>query len=246
MHSILSDELKLRLMPVAVLFTDDKPAEALQFQEGQRGCVVSLLHAAAKGGKTAVFDRETTPCRGGTIGLELAEAWADPEGMAYFLSVGGGPSGREGEGYLKTPELAHEFMAHLGAVQEPHRYRVLKPLSDVDPEAETPRLVVFLGNPDQLSALTVLANYERGTGDAVVVRFGAGCHSFCLQPDRLNQAEPLRAVLGMMDISARPMVPADVLSFTIPWPMFLEMEGNVRGSFFDRKDWHKVRARLAG
>jgi uncharacterized protein (DUF169 family) len=245
MHSVISEELRLQLMPVAVIFTDDKPTEALQFQAGARGCVVSLLHAAAKGGRPAVFDRETTPCRGGTIGLEFADAWADPEGMAYFLSVGGGPAGREGEGYLKTPELAHEFMAHLGAVNEPHRYRVLKPLPDVDPEREAPRLVVFLANPDQISALTVLANYKCGAGDAAVVRFGAGCHSFCLQPDRLNQEESLRAVLGMMDITARPMVPADVLSFTVPWPMFLEMEGNVRGSFFDHKDWQKVKSRLA-
>ena len=138
MRSVISDELKLRLMPVAVIFTDDKPAGALQFQEGRRGCVVSLLHAAAKGGKTAVFDRETTPCRGGTIGLEFADAWADPDGMAYFLSVGGGPDGREGEGYLKTPEVAREFMAHMGAFSEPHRYRVLKPLPDVDPDARGP------------------------------------------------------------------------------------------------------------
>ena len=76
------------------------------------------------------------------------------------------------------------------------------------------------------------------------MRFGAGCQSFCLTPDRLNQEEPLRAVLGMIDISARPHIPADVLSFTVPWPMFLEMEGNVRGSFFDRQDWQKVKARL--
>lgn len=76
MHSVISEELKLRLLPVAVIFTDDKPAGALQFQEDRRGCVVSLLHAAAKGGRTAVFDRETTPCPGGTIGLELTDAWA--------------------------------------------------------------------------------------------------------------------------------------------------------------------------
>jgi uncharacterized protein (DUF169 family) len=246
MQSVISDELKLRLAPVAVIFTDDKPAGALQFQEGRRGCVVSLLQAAAQQGKVAVFDRETTPCPGGVIGLEFADTWADPEGMAHFLSVGGGPAGREGEGYLKTPELAREFMADIGAFKEPHRYRVLKPLPDVEPEREAPRLVVYLVNPDQISALSVLANYNRGKGDAVVVRFGAGCHSFCLHPDRINQTEPLRAELGMMDISARPHVPAEVLSFTVPWPMFLEMEGNVRGSFFDRKDWQKVRARLPG
>jgi uncharacterized protein (DUF169 family) len=245
-HSAISDELRLGLLPVAVIFTDDKPAEALQFEEGRRNCVVSLLHAAAKGGKPAVFDYETTTCPGGRIGLELADSWANPEAMACFLSAGGGPFGREGEGYLRTPEVAREAMAHMEAFKEPHRYRVLKPLPDVDPEHDAPRLVVFLANPDQISALTVLANYDCGTGDAVVLRFGAGCQSFCLQPDRINQAEPLRAVLGLTDITARPYVPADILSFTVPWPMFLEMEGNVRGSFLDRKDWQKIKARLPG
>ncbi len=80
----------------------------------------------------------------------------------------------------------------------------------------------------------------------MILRFAAGCGSVCLLPDRLNLEEPFRAVLGMTDISARPNVPADLLSFTIPWPMYLEMEGNVRGSFLDRKDWLKVKARLPG
>ncbi len=123
-------------------------------------------------------------------------------------------------------------------------YRVFRPISDVYPERETPRLVVFLANPDQISALTVLANYGRSTNDNVIVRFVSGCGSICLLPDQLNQQEPLQAMLGMTDISARPHVPADILSFTVPWPMFLEMEGNVRGSFFDREAWQKVKPRL--
>jgi len=246
MHSVLNDELALGLAPVAVFFTDEKPEGALQFQAGRRGCVVSLLVAVAREGKPAAFDRATTGCPGGLIGLEMADTWSHPEDMAHFLSVGGGPSGREGEGYLKSPEVARAFMAAMGAVDEPHRYRVLKPLADVDPERETPRLVVFLANPDQISALTVLANYERGTGDAVVVRFGSGCQSVCLLPDRLAQETPPRAVLGLIDITVRALVPADVLSFTVPWAMFLEMEGNVRGSFFDRKDWRALKGRLGG
>ena len=117
-------------------------------------------------------------------------------------------------------------------------------VSKVDPERETPRLVVFLANPDQVSALTVLANFGRPTNDNVIVRFVSGCGSFCLLPDQPNQQEPLHALLGMTDISARPYVPADILSFTVPWPMLLEMEGNVRGSFLDREAWQKVKLRL--
>ena len=157
--------------------------------------------------QTAVFDVKTVPCGGGAIGLEFADSYGDPEAFAYFLSVGGGPSGREGEGYKKTPELVKEAMGKQPNVIAPHAYRVFKPLGEVDPAQETPRVVVFLANPDQISALTVLANYGRPTNDNVILHFVAGCGSFCLLPDRLNQQEPLRAVLGMTDISARPYVP---------------------------------------
>ncbi len=243
MNSTIADELKLRLLPVAVIFTEQKPEVALQFAEGQRGCLVPMLVQAAHG-HTAAFDAGTVPCRGGMVGLEFTDSYGDAEAHAYFLSVGGGPSGREGEGYKKTPELVRAAMSTQCSVKARETYRVFKPLSQVDPERETPRLVVFLANPDQISALTVLANYGRPTNDNVIVYFVSGCGSFCLLPDQLNQQEPLHAMLGMTDISARPYVPADILSFTVPWPMFLEMAGNVRGSFLDREAWQKVKARL--
>ncbi len=243
MQSIIADELAFRLEPVAVIWTDEKPMGALHFAKGERGCLIPRLVAAAEG-RVALFDRDTVPCPGGRVGLEFARGYRDPEDMAYFLSVGGGPSGREGEGYKKTPDLARAAMAELPAVEAPEPYRVFAPLEAVDPGHDASRLVVFLANADQVSALATLANYGRPTNDNVIIRFGAGCQSMCLLPDRLNQEEPYRAVLGMTDISARPHVPAGVLSFTIPWPMFLEMEGNVRGSFLDRKDWQKVKARM--
>ena len=53
-----------------------------------------------------------------------------------------------------------------------------------------------------------------------------------------------RAVVGLLDTSARPFVPPNVLSFTVPFARFLEMEANVEGSFFGTKSWIKVRDRL--
>jgi uncharacterized protein (DUF169 family) len=243
MDSTIASELRLRLLPVAVIFTDEKPEGALQFAKGERGCMVPMLVQAAQG-HCAVFDARTVPCRGGMVGLEFADGYGDPEAHALFLSVGGGPRGREGEGYKKTPELVRASMGTQPNVKAPETYRVFKPLGEVDPERETPRLVILLANPDQISALTVLANYDRPTNDNVIMRFVSGCGSFCLLPDRLNTQEPLAALLGMTDVSARPYVPADILSFTVPWPMFLEMDGNVRGSFFDREAWQKVKHRL--
>ena len=40
---------------------------------------------------------------------------------------------------------------------------------------------------------------------------------------------------------ARTILGEHVLSFTAPWPLFLEMEGNVEGSFLDRMTWRSLR-----
>lgn len=48
----------------------------------------------------------------------------------------------------------------------------------------------------------------------------------------------------MADISARPVIDADLLSFAVPLAMFREMEGNLSGSFFEKEAWGKVARRL--
>jgi hypothetical protein len=135
-------------------------------------------------------------------------------------------------------------MDQLPVRDVPETYVVFKPLAEVDESAETPRLINFYANPDQLSALVVLANYGRSTTDNVIVRMGAGCHTICLFPLDEAEREVPRAVLGMFDITARPQVDADILSLSVPLRMFKEMEENVPGSFLDKPDWAKVRARI--
>ncbi|WP_242966483.1 DUF169 domain-containing protein [Clostridium sp. BSD9I1] len=40
------------------------------------------------------------------------------------------------------------------------------------------------------------------------------------------------------------MVEADMLSFSVPYKMFLDMEENVEGSFLEKDLWHRVMARM--
>ncbi len=250
MDSRLARELKLRYEPIAVIFTNDKPQGAASFEEGKRGCVMSLVTEAAKG-RTVVFDRKTVGCTGGVSGLGFGNAYDRSPGFEYFLSTGGGPLGREGEGYKKTPELARSVMKDLPTTDIPWTYVVMKPLSAVDAARENPVLVIFYANPDQLSALVVMANYGRPSNDNVVVRFSAGCQGVCLIPYQLGPDGQVKgaegkAVIGITDISARPHVDPDILGFTVPWAMYLEMEENIPGSFLERKDWQKVKARIEG
>jgi uncharacterized protein (DUF169 family) len=148
-----------------------------------------------------------------------------------------------GEGYIKNPALAKKFLDSLPMIDVPAKYVVFKPLQLVT-EAETPKTVVFLVNPDQLSALVTLAGYGRDSGENVIVQFGAGCHQIGILTYREAEAASPRAVIGLTDLSARKrilnMVDRDILSFSVPFRMFLEMEANVEGSFLEKESWAKV------
>lgn len=254
MESKIAKAIDMKYSPVAVVLTDEKPEQALQFKEGRWGCVVAMLNAAAKG-KTAVFDRKTFGCIGGGVGLGFGNQYINfPGGIEYFISTGNKafsqtdigknivrnmPALEHGEGYVKTPELAKKFVDSLPMVDVPAKYVVFKPLGRLA-EGEVPKAVVFLVNPDQLSALVVLANYARESNDNVVAPFAAGCHTVCIIPYKEEESENPRAIIGLTDISARKQVDKDILSFTVPYKMFLEMESNVEGSFLERETWLKV------
>jgi len=70
MESSIAKAIQLKYQPVALLWSDEKPADAMQFAEGKWGCVMWLIVHAAKG-KTAVADKKTFGCFGGGVGLAL-------------------------------------------------------------------------------------------------------------------------------------------------------------------------------
>jgi hypothetical protein len=78
------------------------------------------------------------------------------------------------------------------------------------------------------------------TPHGVIAPFGAGCASIVYYPYRERE----RAVLGLFDVSARPCVPAGVLTFAVAWPKFVRMIDNAPESFLITASWEAVRARL--
>ena len=256
MKSKIAEAVNLRYSPVAIVFTNEKPEGALQYKEGRWGCVVAMLNAAAKG-RTAVFDHKTYGCIGGGSGLGFGNTYIGfPGGIEYFLSVGNKefqsemgknvvrnwPALSHGEAYKKTPEFAKSFSDALPYYDVPTEYVVFKPLEKLLP-GEKPEVVVFLATPDQISALVVLANYARHGGDNVIIPWGAGCHSVCIIPLNEGKSDNPRGVIGLTDVSARKHVEKDILSFSVPYKMFLEMESNVEESFLARDEWLKVKER---
>ena len=242
MESRLVQSLGLQNEPVAVLLTNEKPEAALQGKEGQWNCTIPLFIAATKG-KTAVFERKTTGCPGGKAGLGFGHFPNYPDGIEYFLSVG--KNGQfEGEGYKKDPQLGADFVTCLPITDIPYQYVIFKPLSQLDAAKEKPELIIFYVNTDQLSALTVLANYDKPGIENVIMPFSSGCQSVFLIPYAEAQKENPRAVVGLTDITVRPMVKADMLSFSVSYKRFLELEESVEGSFLNKHLWQRVLSRI--
>jgi len=268
MQSKIAAALKLKYHPIALLWSDEAPAGARQFQEGKRGCIMYLLAHAAKGG-VAAFDRERAGCDGGAVGLGFGNQYENfPGGIEcfyYFLATGNNrwEHGRavagelkdvaseqfyqnfaEGEGFKKAPELVRRLVESLPFVEIPTTYAVVKPLEQVEPEQETPVSVTFLANPHQLAALVTLANYDRAGAHNVIFPAAAACQAIGIYTYREAQSVHPRAVVGLNDLSARrylrKIIDQDCFSFSVPWEMLLEMEANVPGSFLEREVWRPL------
>ena len=250
-NSQLVNALKLKMKPVALILTDDKPADGLHFKEGSMGgCVAVMLVAASKKGRIAFFDRKTFGCPGGGTGLGFGDRYGRFP-IDCLLSTGnkemaaqirrGGSAMAEGERFYKNPELARKWVDSLPFTDVPAEYVVFKPWDQVT-EQDEPKLIIFFVNADQLSALVVMADYNRGTNQSITAPFGAACQSILFGYAETKKENP-RGVIGFFDISQRSIVDRETLTFTVPYRMFQEMEANAKGSFLNMPAWQKLQER---
>ncbi len=265
MESKLAEALHLKHHPVALVWTDKRPVTALEFARDKWGCIMYHLVAAAKG-RTAVIGRDTYGCPGGGVGMGFGNCYRDfPGGCeAFYRFLSDGNASHEeakaigegmaasgntemandflhGECYLKNPEAAKCFVDNMPIQDIPADYVVLKPLAETDLESENVRSITMLVDPDQLSALVVLANHEHPERENVAMPFGAGCQLIGVFMYRELDSDVPRGLVGLTDLSARKNVRRvlgkDVMSFSMTPAMLREMEANVEGSFFERDTW---------
>ncbi|MFQ6033819.1 MAG: DUF169 domain-containing protein [Candidatus Bipolaricaulia bacterium] len=226
-------------LPVVLYFTDEEGrAERVQPPSGHQ-CVIGVL-ARARKGLSLCFDRDSVGCLGGKRYLGFSREIMP--NFEYFLSCGI-PGELEGERYKKTPELVLQTMKNWPLFEAPARFIVFKRWDKLE-ESDGAEVVIFFAKPDVLSGLFTLANFDEVEPNGVFAPFAAGCATIVQYPYLEKGSERPRGVLGMFDVSARPFVPEQVLSFAAPIEKFARMVGNMEESFLLTSSWEKVKKRL--
>jgi uncharacterized protein (DUF169 family) len=227
-------------LPITFYYTDQTPAaERVKPAAGHR-CMFADL-AKARRGQSLCFEADSFGCFGGKRYAGFADEVMP--NFEYFLSCGI-PGKLEGERYKKTPELVRSWMAQTPKFQAPRTFLVFKRWDLLD-ETEEPEVVIFFAQLEVLSGLFALANFDVADPNGVFAPFGSGCASVISYPYLERPSDSPRAVLGTFDVSARPYVPQDVLTFAVPMNKFARMIDSMSESFLITPSWSKVQKRIA-
>ena len=213
----------------------DEPGEGLVKPAVGQVCFVAQLMRARRGERIA-FNAEAVGCWGGKRYLGFMQDLRP--GFEYFLSYGI-PGKMEGERYKKSPEVVKELMAKAPEFEAPAKHLAVRRW-DALVAADAPEVVVFFAKPDVLSGLFTLAGFEESDPVAVIAPFAAGCGTIVLYPYLERKRERPRAVLGNFDVSARPCVGPDELTFAVPFEKFARMVRDMDESFLITESWNKV------
>jgi hypothetical protein len=164
-------------------------------------------------------------------------------GAEYFLSYGI-PGKMEGERYKKDPQTVIELLKNAPPMKAPASWLIVKPLASLGLDDE-PEAIIFFATPDILAGLFTLANYDRSDVYGVKAPFSAGCGSVFQYPFLENKLDNPDCILGMFDASARPHIPAGMLSFAIPMRRFAQLVGYMDESFLITETWKFMRHRIS-
>ena len=265
MRSEIVENLQPAFDPVAVVWSNDIPANALQFKGGKFGCTLYLFAEASRRGRSAGGNRETITCMGGCaalgfgVGFDATEELLDRYAAVFSKGL---ESTNDRDAYLArmesvpkrwrslfefgerrhcTAELAREWILEgLPRYDITKEYVWFKPLSHTGPEEEI-KAVIFPLNPLELAGLVTLAgSVMRGT-DPVRVPQGPACTSLAAFAYAEADLEEPRAVLGMLDTEGREVMRKrfreDTLTLTLPWPLFQRMEEEAKNCIFQTPSW---------
>ena len=228
-------------LPITFYYTDQEGRGEVVPAPSDHQCIMGVL-GKVRNGTSLCFESDSIGCGGGKRYLGYVQEMMP--GFEFFLSCG--IEGKmEGERYKKSPEIVKKLMEKAPSLEAPGRFIVFKRWDQLK-EADEPEVVIFFARPDVLSGLFTLTGFEESEPNGVIAPFSAGCGSIVLYPYLEKDKDRPRGVVGMFDVSARPFVPQDRLSFAVPMNKFRRMFDDMEESFLITESWARVFKRIKG
>jgi hypothetical protein len=215
-------------LPVAFWYSDRPVADTPKIE----GCFFKRMHDV-RAGQPVSLNADNIGCGGGKFYTGFTPM---PPHVPGFVSTK--------ERYKETPESVLDFIARSEVSPAPAAWLNFARIDLLD-SFDGIEGIVFFATPDVLTGLTSWAWFDNNADDAVTTRFGSGCSTIVTDAVGENRRGGRRTFVGCFDISVRPHLAADELSFTIPLSRLGEMCATMRNSaLFDTRAWPKVLERI--
>lgn len=214
-------------LPIAIGYSNKPAAEISSIPK----CMIGRI-SKVRDGKPLTLCCDNVICGGGGLYTAFKPM---PDRVPIFVS--------EVEHYKKSKEMVLEYVDSLGIniSDKPYLNFVrIDSLSKWD-DAEA---LLFFATPDILSGLCTWAFYDNNSPDAVMSQFASGCASIVTFAINENRNKGSRCFLGMLDPSARPLVPENELTFSIPMNRFKEMLATMNDSALFQKAFTILKKRI--
>lgn len=218
-------------LPVAIIYTDEPIGET----PAKTHCMIKHLLAAIDGQKISLAEADVL-CRGGKVYAGYADI---NDKICNFVSGI--------EKYKDSPEGVAEFVANLNLKRKDGKFLNFIRIDHLEVSLDKIEGVVFFATPDILSGLWSWANFDTNNDDSVIANFGSGCSSTVANLVRENDINGYRCFIGMLDISVRPLLRPDTLTFSIPRCRLIQMVDTIdRCCLNGAPAWLKVKSRING
>lgn len=214
-------------MPIALGYSARPAAEVKSVPR----CIIGSI-SKVRDGEPLTLAQENVLCGGGGLYTAFKEM---PERVPVFVS--------QVEHYKQSKEMVEDYVKGLGIQLSGKPYLNFVRLDKLQSwdEAEA---ILFFATPDILSGLCTWAFYDNNAADAVTTQFASGCAAIVTFAVNENRKNGKRCFLGMFDPSARPLVPENELTFTVPMSRFKEMLRTMDDSALYQKAFSIVRKRI--
>lgn len=226
-------------LPITLYYTGEEGHAELVKPGSVPRCIIGALSDVRKG-KSMCFNIESVGCFGGKKYLGFTEKIRP--NFEYFISCGI-PGELEGERYKKSPQLVMEWIKKAPVFKAPAQYAIFKRWDRLE-ASDNPEVIIFFAQANVLSGLFTLANFDVAEQDGVIAPMGSGCSTIVQYPYLEKDSGHPKGVIGMFDVSARPFVPDDVLTFAVPMNKFADMVENMEESFLTTDSWKAVQKRI--